>query len=225
MSIKKKIGWFTIIILTLMLIGYFSNSSRSSKSLVSFNNWFNGWITEELEMRKTYHLKLNSLTPIEMSNQDYQNLEKLKKYRLFIDKLGQIELWKNDKSLEIDENYYSQIDKQLGEYSDLKEQLSFLKLKFKEGIDEGKKFRQVTDNYINDQLSFIDFLLEKNCNLKQDDEKQYNLLSSKVENSSRIYNSSVNYIYNYNLQRVKEFNKQFKNENLNNLIQTIEKGQ
>jgi hypothetical protein len=222
MSIKSKIGLFISIILILTLIGYFSKSNQNKKTLSIFNDWFNGWNNEEIEMRKTYHLKLNSLSIVEMNNQDYLDIEKLKKFKNFIENLGEVELWKIDKSLEIDRKYYNQIDKLFGE--EYKEQTSYLKLKFEEGFTEGNSFKQITSNYINDQLSYINFFLDRNCKLKKEDEKMYNLLSSNVENSSKIYNNSVNDFYTNKLRRIKEFNKHFKNESLDRLIKTIEQG-
>jgi hypothetical protein len=225
MSIKRKIGWLVIILLTLILIGYFLRSYRSKKSLITFNNWFNGWVKEEIDMRKTYHLKLDSLSVVEINNQDYHNVEKLKKYKHFLEQLGKVELWKIDKSFEIDKIYYDQIDKLFGGETDLKEQISFLKLKFNEGFKEVNNFRQITVNYVNDQLKFLNYLIERNCNLNKNDEKMYTLLSSNVENSSKTYNNSVSDMFNNKLRRVKEFNEHFKNENVGKLIQIVEKGE
>jgi glycerol dehydrogenase-like iron-containing ADH family enzyme len=82
----------------------------------------------------------------------------------------------------------------------------------------------ITTNYVNDQLSFINFLLGKNCVLVQSDETMYNNFASKIENSSKTYKDAVSYMYNINLQRVKEFNLHFKNENIDKLIDIIPDG-
>jgi hypothetical protein len=52
----------------------------------------------------------------------------------------------------------------------------------------------------------------------------YNNFASKIENSSTLYRAAVDEMYNVNLQRVKDFNLHFKNENIDKLIDIIPDG-
>jgi hypothetical protein len=217
MIIKQK--WIIIIML-------FANISCSQNKKVdlAINRWINGWVDETIEMRKIYHTKLNSIQPVEIkSDKDYLNVNLIKKRKEVLEQLLKIELWKFDKSNEINDRWYNKIDSLLSK-SVSKEQISFLKDYITKGNNLVNDFRQVSNNYFNSQILFTNFLLERNCNLKSSDELEYNNLTLNVENCSKIYTDEVNNLYNNYLHRVKEFNLHFKNDQIDKLIDIIPDG-
>jgi hypothetical protein len=223
MTIKQKVIVFLIVIIAITSYGLFQKNFQDKKNVNDINNWFNGWVNETIEMRKTYHSKIDSIQVVEISPpKDYFDVNKMKAFKNCLEQVLEAELWKIDKGLEIDNNWINKLDPSLDEK--YPEQITFLKDQLNKGKNEVTKFREETINYVNDQVSFINFLLEKNCVLVQSDEMMYNNFASKIENSSKIYRDAVNYMYNINLQRVKEFNLHFKNENLDKLIDIIPDG-
>jgi len=220
MTIKQKVFVFLIVIIAITSYGIFRKNYQDKKQLNEINNWFNGWINETIEMRKTYHSKITSFQIVEIkSDADYFDINKMKAFKNFLEQVLEVELWKIDKSMEIDNNWYNKMDPSYN--IKFPEQTTFLKQQFNKGIDLCNKFRQKTINYVNDQLAFINFLLEKNCILVPSDEIMYNNFASKIENSSTLYRAAVDEMYNVNLQRVKDFNLHFKNENIDKLIDII----
>ena len=223
MTIKKKIAVFIIVILAITSFGIFKENFQNKKNINEFNNWLNGWISNLIEMRKTYSLKLDSIQIVELHTpDDYWDINKMKAFKGFLGQILEVELWKIDKGLEIDNIWSKKLDSKLNEK--YPEQFTFLKDQINKGDLNANEFRLKTINYVNDQVSFINFLLEKKCILVQSDEMMYNNFSSKIENSSKIYRDAVNDFYSINIQRVKNFNLHFKNENIDKLIDIIPDG-
>ena len=223
MTIKQKVIVFLIVIIAITSYGLFIENFQDKKNVDEINNWLNAWVNETIEMRKTYHSKIDSIQVVEINPpKDYYDVDKMKAFNNCLEQVLEAELWKFDKGLEIDNNWIKKLDPSFDKK--YPEQITFLKDQLNKGINEATKFRIITINYVNDQVSFINFLLEKNCILNQSDETMYNNFALKIENSYKIYTDAVSNIYNISLQRVKEFNLHFKNENLDKLIDIIPDG-
>lgn len=224
MTIKKKIAVFIIVILAITSFGIFKENFQNKKNINEFNNWLNGWISNLIEMRKTYSLKLDSIQIVELHTpDDYWDINKMKAFKGFLGQILEVELWKIDKGLEIDNIWSKKLDSKLNEK--YPEQFTFLKDQINKGDLNANEFRLKTINYVNDQVAFVNWLLNKNCILTQSDEPMYNTFSSNIENSSTIYRSAVTEMYDINLQRVKDFNLKFKNENIDKLVDIIPDGE
>lgn len=231
-QIKRTILLITIPILlfftyftisTFLSYGKYKDNLQEQKTSDDFNNWLNGWMNECFEVRKSYSSKINSITIVEIkSNADYSDANKMRAYKNCLEQVLDAELWKIDKIIEADNIWSKKFDPIFG--VKFPEQSKYLLEQFDKGKNEGNKFRQITINYINDQVAFVNFLLEKNCTLVKSDEAIYNNFSSKIQNSTMIYNKAVSDIYNINLKRVKEFNLHFKNANLDKLVDIIPDG-
>jgi len=208
---------------TFVSYGKYKDNLQEQKISDDFNNWVNGWINECIEVRKAYSSKIHSITMVEItSNSDYSDVNKMRACKSCLEEVLDAELWKMDKIIEADSIWYKKFVPVFG--IKFPEQSKYLLEQFDVGKNEALKFRQTTINYINDQLAFINFLLEKNCILVKSDEAICNKFSSKIQNSTKIYNNAVNDIYNINIKRVKEFNLHFKNVNIDKLIDIIPDG-
>jgi hypothetical protein len=221
MSIKKKVAVFVIVILAIASYGNLKEYFEERNTDNRFIEWFNGWIAESTVMRKDYHIKISSLKVVEIkSSNDYFDVKRMIEYKYFIKELLKVELWKIDKTLEISNKWYNKIDPLLSESLN-KEQLSYLKRYLNEGKSKGNEFRQLTKDYINDQIIFANFLLERNCKLSDTDEVRYNELVSKTTQSSTLYAKAIKDISETSIPKIKEFNSHFNNANLDKLIGVI----
>jgi hypothetical protein len=225
MSIKKKILIFISIIILITLYGAIKEKNKKQNKDKAATEWFNGWIQEAIEMREMYHLKLSKL-PIKeiISENEYFDVESMQELKKSQEGSLAVEIWKIDRSIEISNKWYDNITPMLSNYHSV-EKIEYLKNYLKIGITEGQSFKHITSEYFNDHLEFVEFLLDRDCDLSPKDEDLYNNLARKVEASSIKYTNAVANIYNNNIRRTKEFNIQFENENLDILLDIITEGE
>lgn len=227
MTIKQKIVAFITVIVAMTVYGtYIANSQKqdSSNSMKLLREWFNEWTAEAIEIRKTYHNKINFIPIVEIkSNSDYLDINKMKSYKRFLEQVLAVELWNMDSSLELSNKWCNSIEPKLKTALNT-EQINYLKKYLKDGILAAQKFRQLTIEYTNAQFYFINYLLEKNCKLTVSDEPMYNSLASKVETTAKLYRDEVNYNYTNRMSKVKELNKQLKFDNVDELLDLLPDG-
>ena len=225
MSIKKKILIFVSLIIIVTIYGAMKSKSKPETQENAVTEWFNGWTRELIEARQAYHDKLSAVPIKEIkSENEYFDVNSMKELKTSLEGLLAIEMWKINKGLEINKKWYDKIDPMLNSSIDI-DKVDYLKKYFEIGIEETKEFKQITSDYFNDQLAFVNFLLEKDCSLTASDEKRYNELTSKIETSSTIYNNTVADTYNNRMKRVREFNEKFKNENVDILLDIVPDGE
>jgi len=224
MSIKKKILIFISLIIVITIYGAIKNKSKTENRETVVNEWFNGWTKELIAARQIYHNKLKTVPIKEItSDSEYFDINSMKELKESIEGLLEVELWKINSGIKISEKWYRKIDPLL-KSSIESDKIEYLKKYIEIGLEETISFKQITNDYFNDQLYFVNFLLEKNCSLIASDEKMYTELTKKIETSSTIYNNVVNNTYKNRLKRIEEFNKEFKNENIDILLDIVPDG-
>lgn len=219
MIIKKKTFVKIVIIGLSLFYGHFTQSQEDPDKEVI--KWFNSWTSDLIIMREISHEKINKITLTDIKSEDYFNEAKMKELKLFMEQIQHVELWKIDTITFITKKWYQKIDPMLSKYLNEGER-EYLKNYLLIGIEESNEFRPITNNYFNDYLSLINFLLSKNCVLSKQDEQIYNQLIANLSQSGTKYNESLNTIYNIRFKRVKEFSEHFESSNIKTLIKQID---
>lgn len=224
MTVKQKILTFVIVIIAIISYGAVKEhyqEERVNKSTEAIKAWLNDFSGQMIEIIKEYHRKTSEIKYVAIeSDNDYFNINKMKSLKESLEQTLKVELWKIDKIIELSKTTNYNVEIKLENHIS-KEQIKALKNYINENINEAEKFRQLTIDYTNNQISFINFLLDRNCKLSTNDETMYNNLANKVENSAKQYNNKINEINKNKFSRVKELNKQLKISNVEKFLDIL----
>jgi hypothetical protein len=156
MKVKRIL--FILLAIAIIVTFLVTLKVQKEKSVTEvFYEWFNGWTSDLVKMRTTYHEKVGLMIIPDTTNEDYTNPENLKEMKDFLEQTKKIELWKIDTELVIIDYWYNKIDQMLTKKL-TKEQIVFVKSYFLDGKKRAVDFRQLTVTYLDDYLSLINFM-------------------------------------------------------------------
>jgi hypothetical protein len=203
---KAKRILFILVAIAIIFTLFVKLKAQKEKSATEgIYEWFNGWTSDLVKIRKTYHEKVGLLPIPDTTNYDSIDPKAL------IELIDLLDFWYNKINLILTGKLTNEL-------------ILFLKNNLLDGQKIGVDFRQFTVTYFDDYLNLINFMYDvQSYGRKMDNDEvlKYNNLQARYLQSQDNYTKKVNDIYNYNVKRVEEFNNQFKNANVSDLLKLI----